>query len=118
MAKPNRINLRTFQQELSERLKHKTAAQVDSLRLALECNDVSWLVRTTPAKSLRCEPVPIPLTKPVPGRREHPGQLVQDGRFRHLHTGAPTARRRHRSCWARGFSEMRSGAGGEQRSWD
>ena len=39
MAKPNKINLRAFQQELSERLKHKTAAQVDSLRLALECGD-------------------------------------------------------------------------------
>ena len=45
MAKPNKINLRAFQQELSERLKRKTAAQVDSLRLALECGDVSWLVR-------------------------------------------------------------------------
>ena len=44
MARANKINLRAFQQELSERLKHKTAAQVDSLRLALECGGVSWLV--------------------------------------------------------------------------
>ena len=45
MARPEKINLRAFQQELSERLKHKTAAQVDSLRLALESGGISWLVR-------------------------------------------------------------------------
>src|SRR5690349_16319259 len=45
MARLNKINLRAFQQELSERLKHKTAAQVDSLRLAIEGGGRSWLVR-------------------------------------------------------------------------
>jgi twitching motility protein PilI len=66
MAKPNKINLRAFQQELSERLKHKTAAQVDSLRLALECGDVSWLVRLGDTGEVlpMPEPVPVPLTKP------------------------------------------------------
>lgn len=66
MAKPNRINLRAFQQELSERLKHKTAAQVDSLRLALECGDISWLVRLGDTGEVlpMPEPVPVPLTKP------------------------------------------------------
>jgi twitching motility protein PilI len=65
MAKPNRINLRAFQQELSERLKHKTAAQVDSLRLALECGDASWLVRLGDTGEVlpMPEPVPVPLTK-------------------------------------------------------
>jgi twitching motility protein PilI len=65
MAKPNRINLRTFQQELSERLKHKTAAQVDSLRLALECGEASWLVRLGDTGEVlpMPEPVPVPLTK-------------------------------------------------------
>jgi twitching motility protein PilI len=66
MAKPQRINLRAFQQELSERLRHKTAAQVESLRLALECGDVSWLVRLGDTGEVlpMPQPVPVPLTKP------------------------------------------------------
>jgi len=65
MAKPERINLRAFQQALSERLKHKTAAQVDSLRLALVCADVSWLVRLGDTGEVlpMPQPVPVPLTK-------------------------------------------------------
>lgn len=65
MAKPNKIDLRAFQQELSERLKRKTAAQVDSLRLALECGDISWLVRLGDTGEVlpMPEPVPVPLTK-------------------------------------------------------
>jgi twitching motility protein PilI len=65
MAKPNRINLRAFQQELSERLKHKTAAQVDSLRLALECGGVHWLVRLGDTGEVLPMPevVSVPLTK-------------------------------------------------------
>lgn len=66
MARPEKINLRAFQQELSERLKNKTAAQVDSLRLALECGDISWLVRLGDTGEVlpMPEPVPVPLTKP------------------------------------------------------
>ena len=66
MARANKINLRAFQQELSERLKHKTAAQVDSLRLALECGGVSWLVRLGDTGEVVPCPVPVsvPLTKP------------------------------------------------------
>jgi twitching motility protein PilI len=66
MARPNKINLRAFQQELSERLKHKTAAQVDSLRLALECGGASWLVRLgDTGEVVPCPaPVSVPLTKP------------------------------------------------------
>jgi twitching motility protein PilI len=65
MAKLEKINLRAFQQELSERLKHKTAAHVDSLRLALECGDVSWLVRLGDTGEVlpMPDPVPVPLTK-------------------------------------------------------
>src|SRR3954453_10506878 len=65
MARPDKINLRAFQQELSERLKNKTAAQVDSLRLALECGGVSWLVRLGDTGEVlpMPEPVPVPLTK-------------------------------------------------------
>lgn len=65
MAKPEKTNLWAFQQELSERLKHKTAAQVDSLRLALECGDVSWLVRLGDTGEVLPMPdaVPVPLTK-------------------------------------------------------
>lgn len=66
MARPNKINLRAFQQELSERLKHKTAAQVDSLRLALESGGQSWLVRLGDTGEVvpMPEPVSVPLTKP------------------------------------------------------
>lgn len=66
MARPEKINLRAFQLELSERLKHKTAAQVDSLRLALECGGISWLVRLGDTGEVlpMPDPVAVPLTKP------------------------------------------------------
>jgi twitching motility protein PilI len=66
MARLNKIDLRAFQQELSERLRHKTAAQVDSLRLALESAGASWLVRLgDTGEVLPCPaPVSVPLTKP------------------------------------------------------
>ena len=67
MARPERINLRAFQQELSERLKHKTAAQVGNMRLALECADANWLVRlsdTGEVLPLPPQVVPVPLTRP------------------------------------------------------
>lgn len=66
MARAEKLNLRAFQLELSERLKHKTAAQVDSLRLALECGGISWLVRLGDTGEVlpMPDPVPVPLTKP------------------------------------------------------
>ena len=66
MARGERINLRAFQQELSERLKHKTAAEVGSLRLAIECFDTLWLVRLIDTgEVLPVPPVtPVPLTRP------------------------------------------------------
>lgn len=67
MARRERIDLRAFQQELSERLKHKTAAQVGNMRLALECADTHWLVRladTGEVLPLPPQVVPVPLTRP------------------------------------------------------
>ena len=65
MARGERIDLRAFQLELSERLKHKTSAQVDNLRLAVECADALWLVRLADTGEVLPlpEPVPVPLTK-------------------------------------------------------
>ena len=63
MARLNKINLRAFQQELSERLKHKTAAQVDSLRLAIESGGRSWLVRLGDTGEV--VPCPTPVTVPL-----------------------------------------------------
>ena len=65
MARTDRIDLRAFQQELSERLKHKTAAQVGSLRLALECADAHWLVRLGDTG----EVLPVPTIVSVPMTR-------------------------------------------------
>jgi twitching motility protein PilI len=66
MPRPERIDLRAFQQELSERLKHKTAAEVGNLRLALECGGRHWLVRLADTgEVLPVPPVtPVPMTKP------------------------------------------------------
>ncbi|MBK9608349.1 MAG: chemotaxis protein CheW [Betaproteobacteria bacterium] len=114
MAKPNKINLRAFQQELSERLKNKTAAQVDSLRLALECGDVSWLVRLGDTGEVlpMPEPVPVPLTKPwflgVANIRGGLFGMVDFGAFL---TGKATARAAGARLVLLGtrFSEVRSG---------
>lgn len=65
MARTDRIDLRAFQQELSERLKHKTAAQVGNLRLALESADAHWLVRLGDTG----EVLPVPTIVPVPMTR-------------------------------------------------
>jgi twitching motility protein PilI len=66
MARAERLDLRAFQQELSERLKHKTAAEVGNLRLALECAGASWLVRLADTGEVLPLPAvtPVPLTKP------------------------------------------------------
>jgi len=95
MARPNKINLRAFQQELSERLKHKTAAQVDSLRLALESGGQSWLVRLGDTGEVvpMPEPVSVPLTKPwFLGVANIRGSLYGMVDFGMFLTGEPTQR--------------------------
>src|SRR5438128_5238398 len=95
MARPNKINLRAFQQELSERLKHKTAAQVDSLRLALECGGASWLVRLGDTGEVvpMPEPVSVPLTKKwFLGVANIRGSLYGMVDFGAFLTGEPTPR--------------------------
>ena len=95
MARRDRIDLRAFQQELSERLKHKTAAQVDNLRLALECADRHWLVRLGDTGEVLPLPeiVPVPLTRPwFLGISNVRGALYGVVDFGAFLTGSPTAR--------------------------
>jgi twitching motility protein PilI len=114
MARPDKINLRAFQQELSERLKSKTAAQVDSLRLAFECGDASWLVRLGETGEVLPlpEPVSVPLTKPwflgVANIRGGMYGMIDFGAFL---TGEPTQRAIGARLVLLGprFSELRAG---------
>lgn len=66
MARPARIDLRTFQQELASRLAAKTAAQVASSRLGLACAGEQWLIRLADAGEVIAMPpvADVPLTKP------------------------------------------------------
>jgi twitching motility protein PilI len=66
MARPARIDLRTFQQELASRLAAKTAAQVESSRLGLAANGMHWLLRLADAGEVITVPplVTVPMTKP------------------------------------------------------
>jgi twitching motility protein PilJ len=66
LAKTERIDLRAFQAELSERLKHKTAADVGNLRLAIGSANEQWLVRLSDTGEVLPVPqmTPVPLTKP------------------------------------------------------
>lgn len=66
MARPARIDLRTFQQELAARLAAKTAAQVESSRLGLACGGEQWLIRLADAGEVIAVPpvAEVPLTKP------------------------------------------------------
>jgi twitching motility protein PilI len=66
MARPARIDLRTFQQELATRLATKTAAQVESSRLGLLCAGTRWLVRLADAGEVVALPhiVSVPMTRP------------------------------------------------------
>lgn len=65
-ARPAKLDLRAFQQELATRLASKTAAQVESSRLGVGCAGAHWLVRLGEAAEVI--PVPaiasVPLTKP------------------------------------------------------
>ena len=66
MARAAKLDLRTFQQELSARLLMKTTAQVESSRLGLSCGGDRWLIRLSDAGEVVNLPeiVPVPLTRP------------------------------------------------------
>ena len=65
MARAAKIDLRRFQQELATRLAAKTAAQVESSRLGLDCGGEQWLVRLADAG----EVIAVPGVTPVPHTR-------------------------------------------------
>jgi len=114
MARPNKINLRAFQQELSERLKHKTLGEVESLRLALESGGASWLVRLgDTGEVLPCPaPVSVPLTKPwFLGVANIRGSLYGMVDFGQFLTGEPSKRGIGARLVLLGprFAEMRAG---------
>ena len=60
-----KLDLRTFQQELTSRLVAKTAAQVESTRLGLSCAGQRWLIRLADAGEVIAIPtiVSVPLTR-------------------------------------------------------
>ena len=66
MARAAKLDLRTFQQELTTRLAAKTAAQVESSRLGLSCAGGRWLIRLGDAGEVITVPtvVAVPLTRP------------------------------------------------------
>ena len=66
MARPARIDLQSFQQELANRLASKTAAQVESSRLGLSCGGERWLIRLADAAEVVAVPqiAGVPLTQP------------------------------------------------------
>ena len=65
MARTARIDLRSFQQELANRLASKTAAQVQSSRLGLACGGERWLIRLVDAAEVVAVPriAGVPLTR-------------------------------------------------------
>jgi twitching motility protein PilI len=66
MARPAKLDLRAFQQELAARLSSKTAAQVESSRLGLSFGGANWLVRLADAGEVLVVPpiAAVPLTQP------------------------------------------------------
>jgi twitching motility protein PilI len=66
MARPAKLDLRAFQQELATRLSSKTAAQVESSRLGLSFGGENWLVRLADAGEVVAVPAiaAVPLTQP------------------------------------------------------
>jgi twitching motility protein PilI len=65
MARAAKLDLRSFQQELTTRLAAKTAAQVESSRLGLSCAGERWLIRLGDAGEVITMPtvVGVPLTR-------------------------------------------------------
>ncbi|HET7031584.1 MAG TPA: chemotaxis protein CheW, partial [Casimicrobiaceae bacterium] len=65
MARPARIDLQSFQQELANRLASKTAAQVESSRLGLACGGERFLIRLGDAAEVVAVPpiASVPLTQ-------------------------------------------------------
>ena len=66
MARPARIDLQSFQQELANRLASKTAAQVESSRLGLACGGERFLIsHGDAAEVVEVPPIAgVPLTQP------------------------------------------------------
>ncbi len=66
MARAAKLDLRSFQRELASRLATKTAAQVESSRLGLDCGGDRWLIRLGEAGEVVTVPeiIPVPLTRP------------------------------------------------------
>jgi twitching motility protein PilI len=66
MARAAKLDLRTFQQELTTRLASKTAAQVESSRLGLSSGGERWLIRLGDAGEVITVPtiVSVPHTRP------------------------------------------------------
>lgn len=64
MTRAARVDLRSFQQELSSRLATRTAAEVESSRLAFVCAGMQWLVRLGDAGEVISVPpiARVPLT--------------------------------------------------------
>ena len=65
MARAGKLDLRTFQQELTTRLASKTAAQVESSRLGLSSGGERWLIRLGDAG----EVITVPTIVSVPHTR-------------------------------------------------
>jgi twitching motility protein PilI len=65
MARTAKLDLRSFQKELATRLASKTAAQVESSRLGLDCGGEQWLIRLADAGEVIAMPpvATVPLTK-------------------------------------------------------
>ena len=95
MARAAKLDLRTFQQELSARLLMKTTAQVESSRLGLSCGGDRWLIRLADAGEVVNLPeiVPVPLTRPwylgVANIRGNLFSVIDFGKF--LARDAPAA---------------------------
>jgi twitching motility protein PilI len=65
MARAAKLSLRTFQQELAQRLAAKTVAQVEQSRLGVACAGTQWLIRLADAGEVISIPSisSVPLTK-------------------------------------------------------
>jgi twitching motility protein PilI len=66
MARPAKLDLRAFQQELATRLASKTAGEVESSRLGLSFGGGNWLIRLADAGEVLALPplAGVPLTQP------------------------------------------------------